>query len=90
MFLFFLNLLMSKLNFLGLCVVIQQHTPLNVVEVYLQNQKKPLMFLLKRRSKSRNFDTTQDLEIRKRLLLTNLQRSAQKTILSSCQHGFKS
>lgn len=32
---------MSKLNFLGLCVVIQQHTPLDVVEVYLKKQEHP-------------------------------------------------
>lgn len=32
---------MSKLNFLGLCVVIQQHTPLDVVEVYLKKQEQP-------------------------------------------------
>lgn len=79
---------MSKLNFLGLCVVIQQHTPLNIVEVYLEN-KNTLIFLSGRRGKSLNIDMTQDLKIRKRLLLTNLQRSSQKTILSSCQQGFK-
>lgn len=79
---------MSKLNFLGLGVVIQQHTPLNIVEVYLEN-KNTLIFLSGRRGKSLNIDMTQDLKIRKRLLLTNLQRSSQKTILSSCQQGFK-
>lgn len=87
-FFFFSNLLMSKLNFLGLCVVIQQHTPLDVVEVYLKN-KNTLIFL-SRRVKPINFHSTQDLKFRKRLLLTNLQRSPQKTILSSCQRGFKS
>lgn len=80
---------MSKLNFLGLCVVIQQHTPLDVVEVYLKN-KNTLIFLSKSRVKPTNFHSTQDLKFRKRLLLTNLQRSPQKTILSSCQRGFKS
>lgn len=80
---------MSKLNFLGLCVVIQQHTPLNIVEVYLENKNTPI-FLSSRWGKSLNVDMTQDLKIRKRLLLTNLQRSSQKTILSSCQQGFKS
>lgn len=80
---------MSKLNFLGLCVVIQQHTPLDVVEVYLKN-KNTLIFLARKRVTPINFHSTQDLKFRKRLLLTNLQGSPQKTILSSCQRGFKS
>lgn len=35
---------MSKLNFLGLCVVVQQHTPLDVVEVYLTNKNTLFSF----------------------------------------------
>ena len=81
---------MSKLNFPGLCVVIQQHTPLNIVEVYLEKKTQPYFPFTQRRGKRLNVDMTQNFKIRKRLLLINLQRSSQKTILSSCQQGFKS
>lgn len=83
-------LLMSEFNFLWLWVVIQQHTSLDIVEIYLEKKRKEAFFL------SQNLDLTftllndSDSEIRKRLLFTNLQRLPQKTILSSCQQGFKS
>lgn len=39
-------LLMSKFNFLGLWVVIQQHTPFDVVEAYLKNNDNIVYFFL--------------------------------------------
>lgn len=35
---------MSKFNFLGLWVVIQQHTPLDIVEAYLENNNNLIFF----------------------------------------------
>lgn len=37
---------MSKFNFLGHWVVIQQHTPLDIVEVYLENNKNLVLFFI--------------------------------------------
>lgn len=64
-------LLMSKFNFLGHWVVIQQHTPLDIVEVYLENNKNLVLFFISFQNSGLNLYNAKwlkDSEIRKRLL----------------------
>lgn len=82
-------LLMSQFNFLRHWVVIEQHAPLDIVEVYLES-KTTLFDLFK--SSWLNLNTLKWLKVSESesvYFFTNPQRWPQKTILSSCQQGLK-